>query len=156
MRTLRAVRNLRFLAALVILLVTASLSAAPSPIADAAQKGDLASVRALLAKKVDVNAPQNDGSTALHWAVYRSDVEMANLHDGAAGKLTINAADVFQQSAGTVGGKDVDLFVTGDHDGGTKDSVSLNGFSGAAIYNQYLIFETPALAASNAVWRTFL
>ena len=36
-------------------------------------------MRALLAKKTDVNAPQNDGSTALHWAVYRGDVEMANL-----------------------------------------------------------------------------
>jgi hypothetical protein len=62
------------------------------------------------------------------WSSSFTNVEMASLHDGAAGKLTINAADVFQQSAGTVGGKDVDLFVTGDHDGATKDSVSLNGF----------------------------
>ena len=51
--------------------VGGSLSAAPvkSEIADAAMRGDTAAVRALLAKKVDVNAPQNDGSTALHWAV---------------------------------------------------------------------------------------
>ncbi|HVZ01193.1 MAG TPA: Ig-like domain-containing protein [Dongiaceae bacterium] len=67
------------------------------------------------------------------WSSSYTNVEMANLHDGSAGKLTINAADVFQQTAGTLGGKDVDLFVTGDHDGGTKDSVALNGFSGTAI-----------------------
>jgi hypothetical protein len=43
----------------------ASLSAAPvkSEIADAAMRGDTAAVRALIAKKVDVSAPQNDGST---------------------------------------------------------------------------------------------
>jgi len=61
-------------------LVGASLgAAAKSDIADAAMRGDAAAVRALLTKKVDVNAPQNDGSTALHWAVQRGDVELANL-----------------------------------------------------------------------------
>ena len=32
-----------------------------------------------LARKADVNAPQIDGSTALHWAVERDDLEMADL-----------------------------------------------------------------------------
>jgi uncharacterized protein len=50
-----------------------------SEVADAAMKGDLTTVRALIAKKVDVNAPQNDGATALHWAVFRGDAELANL-----------------------------------------------------------------------------
>ena len=50
-----------------------------SEIADAAMRGDVAAVRALLAKKVNVNAPQNDGSTALHWAVQRGNVELVNL-----------------------------------------------------------------------------
>ena len=50
-----------------------------SEIADAAMRGDTAAVRALLAKKVNVNAPQNDGSTALHWAVQRSNAELINL-----------------------------------------------------------------------------
>ena len=77
---LRALRNLRVLAALVVILIAASPSAAgKSDLADAAQRGDIAAVRALLAKKTDVNAPQNDGSTALHHAVYRGDVDMANL-----------------------------------------------------------------------------
>ena len=47
----------------------------PSPLADAVQRGDAATVQALLKKKIDVNAPQADGATALHWAAYRSDVE---------------------------------------------------------------------------------
>ncbi|HET9271276.1 MAG TPA: ankyrin repeat domain-containing protein [Vicinamibacterales bacterium] len=61
--------------------VGASLNAAPvkSEIADAAMRGDVAAVRALLAKKVNVNAPQNDGSTALHWAVQRGNSELINL-----------------------------------------------------------------------------
>ena len=42
-------------------------------------RGDVAAVRALVAKKADVNAPQNDGSTALHWAVHRGNMELINL-----------------------------------------------------------------------------
>ena len=38
-------------------------------------KGDRRAVRALLAQKADVNAPQVDGATALHWAVYHDDLE---------------------------------------------------------------------------------
>ena len=52
------------------------LGAARSDIADAAMRGDAAAVRALLARKADVNAPQADGATALHWAVYRGDREL--------------------------------------------------------------------------------
>jgi len=47
----------------------------PSPLADAVQHGDAQGVQALLKNKVDVNAPQPDGATALHWAAYRSDAE---------------------------------------------------------------------------------
>ncbi|HXG90639.1 MAG TPA: ankyrin repeat domain-containing protein [Vicinamibacterales bacterium] len=53
--------------------------AADSLLADAAMKGDLATVRALLDRKVDVNVPQGDGSTALHWAAYKGDAEMVRL-----------------------------------------------------------------------------
>ena len=48
-------------------------------VADAAMKGDRAAVRALLVQKADVNAPQVDGATALHWAMYRNDAEMADV-----------------------------------------------------------------------------
>jgi ankyrin repeat protein len=69
------------LQACLVVVAVASLSAAPvrSEIADAAMRSDVAAVRALLAKKVNVNAPQNDGSTALHWAVQRGNVELVNL-----------------------------------------------------------------------------
>ena len=50
-----------------------------SPVADAAMKGDHAAVRILLREKADVNRPQADGDTALHWAVYRNDLDMVDL-----------------------------------------------------------------------------
>jgi ankyrin repeat protein len=53
-----------------------ALGAATSPVADAAMRGDRAAVAALLAQRADVNAPQPDGATALHWAVYRDDLPM--------------------------------------------------------------------------------
>ena len=56
--------------------------AAASPgavLADAAENGEGALIRALLLVGVDVNAPQVDGMTALHWAVYRDDTDTAAL-----------------------------------------------------------------------------
>ena len=50
-----------------------------APLADAAEKMDRARVRALLKQRVDVNAPQVDGMTALHWAAYHDDLEIAEL-----------------------------------------------------------------------------
>jgi len=43
----------------------------------AARDGDIEAVRALVAKHVNVNEPARDGSTALLWAVYHSNVPMA-------------------------------------------------------------------------------
>ena len=53
--------------------------AAGSEAADAAQRRDTAAVRALVAKRANVNAPQADGTTALHWAVHWNDVEAARV-----------------------------------------------------------------------------
>jgi ankyrin repeat protein len=50
-----------------------------SPVADAAMNGDSSAIRLLLQKKADVNAPQTDGATAIEWAAYRDDVELADL-----------------------------------------------------------------------------
>ena len=47
--------------------------------ADAVMNRDHAALQALLKKKADVNAPQRDGATALHWAVYHDDAEAADL-----------------------------------------------------------------------------
>ena len=43
---------------------------------EAIQDQDHEAVRALLTQKVDVNAAEEDGATALHWAVVRDDVEV--------------------------------------------------------------------------------
>jgi ankyrin repeat protein len=48
-------------------------------VADAAMNGDTAAVQKLLAQKADVNAPQVDGGTALHWAVYRDDLALVDV-----------------------------------------------------------------------------
>jgi ankyrin repeat protein len=63
-------------------LITSLIAAAASTdtrLADAVQNSDRTAVRALLAKKVDVNAPQGDGTTALHWAAFNDDREVAKL-----------------------------------------------------------------------------
>ncbi len=49
--------------------------------------GDLTSVRALLAKKADVNAASADGMTALHWAVQRDDIAMVEALVKAGAKV---------------------------------------------------------------------
>jgi len=41
-------------------------------------RGDKAAVRILVQKKADVNAPQIDGTTGLHWAVQANDPELAD------------------------------------------------------------------------------
>ncbi|GDX86574.1 hypothetical protein LBMAG44_04870 [Gemmatimonadota bacterium] len=48
-----------------------------SSVADAAARQDAAAVRALIAKGADVNAPQGDGMTALHWASRNGDAELS-------------------------------------------------------------------------------
>jgi ankyrin repeat protein len=70
----------QFIASVAVLLTaaTAGIGAQASAVADAAMKGDVAAVRALIQKKTDVNAPQVDGATALHWAVYRGEVELTD------------------------------------------------------------------------------
>src|SRR2546428_359102 len=64
---------------LVVLLAVVNLGAATSDVADAAMKGNREAVRALLQRKADANAPQVDGTTALHWAVRVDDLDMADM-----------------------------------------------------------------------------
>ncbi len=68
------------LAMMALLLVPSMAAAATTAVADAAMRGDQAAVRAALARNAaDVNHPQINGSTALHWAAERDDVEMAEM-----------------------------------------------------------------------------
>jgi ankyrin repeat protein len=63
------------------LLLAVSLFGAEAgrPIVDAAKRSDREAIRSLIQKKIDVNAAEPDGTTALHWAAYRDDLESAGL-----------------------------------------------------------------------------
>ena len=61
---------------------------AQASLIDAARSGDAATVRALLARKADVNATAADGTTALHWAVQRDDAAMVDALLRAGAKAT--------------------------------------------------------------------
>ena len=53
--------------------------ASAAAVADAVQRQDTQAVLSLLKTRADVNAPQGDGTTALHWAAYLADAEMTTL-----------------------------------------------------------------------------
>ena len=57
-----------------------------SAVAKAAKSGDLAAVRKLITARADVNLADNDGSTALLWAAYASDLEMTKTLIAAGAK----------------------------------------------------------------------
>ena len=46
---------------------------------EAVERQDRDAVRTLLAQSVDVDAPQPDGATALHWAAHWNDLDTATL-----------------------------------------------------------------------------
>ena len=71
---------------------------------------DTDAVRALLKQQVDVNTPQADGATALHWAAHRDDLTAADLLIRAG--ANVNAAKMmaafshFGPSTTSVSGSD--------------------------------------------------
>ena len=66
----------RFIAAAVMVAATAISAHAQSVLADRIQAGDRRAALELVAKGVDVNQAQPDGTTPLHWAVYKIDREL--------------------------------------------------------------------------------
>src|SRR5258705_10466997 len=86
-------RALRSVIVLVILFFVSvpRLLATQSPLADAAEKSDRATIRTLLKQHADVNAAQADGMTALHWAADLDDLETAKVL--AAAKANANATN---------------------------------------------------------------
>jgi uncharacterized protein len=85
------VRSFGIYAAALLLSAVGLRAAGSDPqVADAAEKMDRAMIRTLLQRHADVNAPQIDGMTALHWATYQDDLETVELlvHAGANVKAT--------------------------------------------------------------------
>ena len=66
-------------------------TAAGSALIDAVKSGDLARVEQLLSEGVDVETPQGDGATALHWAAHRDNRQLATLLLQAG--ANVNAVD---------------------------------------------------------------
>jgi uncharacterized protein len=77
------------IAGAVLLAGVVAHAAATSPVATAAMKRDRPAVAALIAQHADVNAPQADGATAVHWAVYYDDLEMLDRLIRAGARVTV-------------------------------------------------------------------
>lgn len=71
-------------------LFTAAPAFAQSSLADAIEEGRRATAFELIAEGADVDAPQGDGTTPLHWAVYKVDAELVGelLRRGAKADVT--------------------------------------------------------------------
>jgi ankyrin repeat protein len=66
-----------------------AFGASTSPVADAAMSGDRPAVQSLVQQKADVNAVQADGATAIQWAAYRDDLEMADVLIAAGADIKV-------------------------------------------------------------------
>ena len=67
------------LAAFLSLATGLAAAAGGSAMVEAVKAGDPQLVRALVAKGLDVNAPEVDGTMAIHWAVRSGDASMAQV-----------------------------------------------------------------------------
>src|SRR5688572_2631666 len=65
-------------------------AAADVRLIDAVRRKDAAGVRTLLKQRVDVNAAQGDGATALHWAAHVDDLAIADLLIRAGAKAAVS------------------------------------------------------------------
>ena len=64
----RYINAMRVTGVCLVLSLIAAPAMAATRLIDAVKRGDVTAVRSLIASKSDVNAPDADGSTALHWA----------------------------------------------------------------------------------------
>lgn len=83
-----------FLAVVTLIVTAGAVGAAQLAdlrLSEAVRNRDVAEVRTLLARRVDVNASRGDGATALHWAALRDDGEIADMLIRAGAR--VNAVD---------------------------------------------------------------
>src|SRR5437867_6312483 len=82
---------------LIMLLLAASTFAASAEdlrLIEAVKSRDRAAIRSLIERRVDVNAAQPDGTTALAWAANRDDLETADFLIRAG--ANVNAANDYE------------------------------------------------------------
>jgi ankyrin repeat protein len=72
-------------------MLTISLLAllAAAPLVDAVKSGDRAAALTLITQKADVNAPEVDGTTPLHWAVHHGDLDLTQRLIRAGAKVNV-------------------------------------------------------------------
>ncbi len=65
------------------------LALAAAPLVDAVKTGDRAAALTLITQKADVNVPEVDGTTPLHWAVHHGDLDLAQRLIRAGAKVNV-------------------------------------------------------------------
>jgi ankyrin repeat protein len=76
---------------LLVAVVAVASAAGEHPLIDAARTQDIDAVRALIARRANVNETQGDGATALHWAAHWNQLKIAELLLAAG--ANVNTAD---------------------------------------------------------------
>jgi ankyrin repeat protein len=74
-------------AVLVVVALGTAILSGEATLIEAVKGGDTAALRALVDRNVDVNVPEPDGTTALHWAVNRDNVQAVDLLIGAGANV---------------------------------------------------------------------
>src|SRR5687768_16971980 len=98
LRKLRVSASPRLVGAMLALMTAAAAAAGgANPLIDAVKQGRPDAVRAALKQRADVNAPEPDGMTALHWAARADDAEVVDLLIRAGAK--VNAANRYGVTA---------------------------------------------------------
>ena len=117
------------------------------PLVEAARAADADAVRALLERQVDVNVTETDGTTALHWAAYKGDLETARV-------LLAAGADAGAANRYGV----TPLALLGDRDVNRADDRGYTALHGAALRGANPIVDflpergADLLAESNEGW----
>ena len=81
-------RSLALVVGVAMLFAAGPLSA-QTRVVDAAKQQNAEAVRALVKQRADVNAPDPEGMTALHWAAHWNDLDTAKLLLGAGAKAAV-------------------------------------------------------------------